>query len=116
VLEAMASGLPIICSNRRPMNDILGDAGIYMNPLETSDIQRALKRALMTPDLRARSAQLSFERAQTYTWQKCAQSTFAFIQSVVQSQKGSTAPLHAEILKEFGQTDAERRKPTGSRL
>jgi glycosyltransferase involved in cell wall biosynthesis len=116
VLEAMASGLPIICSNRRPMNDILGDAGIYMNPLETSDIQRALKRALMTPDLRARSAQLSFERAQTYTWQKCAQSTFAFIQSVVQSQKGSTAPLHAEILKELGQTDAERRKPTGSRL
>jgi len=38
LLEAMAAGLPIACSNKGPMPEVLGDAGIYFNPLSIDSI------------------------------------------------------------------------------
>jgi len=43
LVEAMASGLPIACSNRGPMPEVLGDAGVYFDPEDPHDIARALR-------------------------------------------------------------------------
>ena len=46
LLEAMASGLPIACSDRGPMPEVLKDAGVYFNPENPSSIAASLKLLL----------------------------------------------------------------------
>lgn len=79
LLEAMASGLPIACSKRSAMPETLGDAGIYFDPEQPEDIAGALHILLESPELRERCAWASYERAKTYSWERCARETFDFI-------------------------------------
>lgn len=81
LLEAMASGLPIACSNRGPMPEILGDAGVYFDPEKPLDIANALKRLIDSPIMRAEKAETAYQQAKTYTWERCAEETFRFIAS-----------------------------------
>ena len=83
MLEAMSAGLPVACSNRGPMPEMLGDAGVYFDPEQPSEIAAALRALLLRPELRARNASLSFERALQYTWERCAQETFEFLAACV---------------------------------
>ena len=46
LLEIMASGLPIACSNRGPMPEVLGQAGVFFNPEQPEDIARALRELI----------------------------------------------------------------------
>jgi len=82
LLEAMASGLPIACSNRGPMPEVLGDAGIYFDPERISDISSALVDLMASPEKRSRLAWLAFRRAGRYSWRRCANETFDFIKRV----------------------------------
>ena len=52
LLETMASGLPIACSNRGPMPEVLGDAGVYFDPEQPIEIYRAIKNLINNPQLR----------------------------------------------------------------
>lgn len=85
--EAMSSGLPIACSNRSAMPEMLGDAGIYFDPENPDDIARALRQLINSPALRQELAEAAFERAQTYSWQRCAEETFEFLSKVSQRNK-----------------------------
>ena len=82
LLEAMASGLPIVCSNRGPMPEVLGEAGVYFNPEKPSEIADALKKLLDSPVLRSEKAGEAFQRAKGYSWGKCTQETFGFLNQV----------------------------------
>lgn len=84
LLETMASGLPIACANRGPMPEVLGEAGVYFNPEHPEVIARALRELIESPQLRVELAQASYERAQQYSWHRCADETFNFIMQVVQ--------------------------------
>ncbi len=88
LLETMASGLPIACSNKGPMPEVLGDAGIYFDPEKPEQISRALLLLIKSPLLRAELAQESFARAQEYSWKRCANDTFEFLTEVVKEYKG----------------------------
>jgi len=79
LLEGMASGLPIACSNRGPMPEVLGNAGVYFDPEHTGDICRALTMLIESPGLRSRMAKASFDRARMYSWRQCASDTFGFL-------------------------------------
>ena len=79
LLEMMASGLPIACSNKEPMPEILGKAGIYFSPEQPEDISNALSKLIESPLLRMELAQASYDSAQAYSWQRCANETFSFI-------------------------------------
>lgn len=81
LLEKMASGLPIACSNRGGMPEILGKGGIYFNPEQPADILRALRKLIESPQLRTQLAQVSYQLAQKYTWSRCATETFRFLVS-----------------------------------
>jgi glycosyltransferase involved in cell wall biosynthesis len=88
LLETMASGLPIACSNKGPMPEVLGDAGIFFDPEKPEQISRALLLLIKSPRLRAELAQESFARAQEYSWKHCANETFEFLNEVVKEHKG----------------------------
>lgn len=80
--EAMNAGLPIACSNRSAMPEILGEAGVYFDPENSGDIARALRELIDFPDLRTKLAQAAFDKAQMYSWERCANETFCFIADV----------------------------------
>ena len=86
LLEAMAAGLPIACSNREPMPEILGDAGVYYDPEQPEEIASALERLFLDHTLRTQLAMHAQERAREYSWQRCASDTFSFIEGIVRKQ------------------------------
>lgn len=82
LIEGMASGLPIACSDRGPMPEALADAGIYFDPENPNSISGAIKILLDSPELRAKTAETAYIRANTYSWAKCANDTLDFLNKV----------------------------------
>ena len=79
VTEAMSAGLPIACSKKSSLPDVLGDSGIYFDPEDPSDIALALRTLILDSDLRAEIALKGYERSKNYSWNKCAKETFSFL-------------------------------------
>ena len=82
LIEAMASGLPIACSNRGPMPEVLGPGGVPFDPEDAADVEASLRRLLNDPDVRASVATHAYERSKAFTWERCARDTFAFLARV----------------------------------
>lgn len=82
LLEAMAAGLPIACSNRGPMPEILGEGGVYFDPEDACNIATALYELVTDPQRRAECAAAAYERARQYSWERCADETFSFLAEV----------------------------------
>ena len=82
LLEAMAVGLPIACSDRGPMPEVLKDAGVYFNPENPSSIAASLKLLLQDESLRENLGRKALSLSQAFTWERCAQETFSFLSSV----------------------------------
>lgn len=87
LLEGMASGLPIVCSDHRPMPDILGDAGVYFDPENADSIATAILKLIESPKLREINAKMAFDRAQKYSWIRCTTETFSFLSQVLDEYK-----------------------------
>jgi glycosyltransferase involved in cell wall biosynthesis len=79
LVEAMSAGLPIACSNRSVMPELLGDAGVYFDPEQPAEIASAIRTLFDSPELRSRLARESFKKAKNYSWARCADETFSFI-------------------------------------
>lgn len=86
--EAMSAGLPIACSNRSGMSEILGDAGVYFDPESANEIAGALDRLVESPEMRAEKADAAFNRAQAFSWERCANETFRFAGSTIRKKPG----------------------------
>jgi glycosyltransferase involved in cell wall biosynthesis len=79
LLEAMAAGLPIGCANRSVMPSILGNAGVYFNPEKPANMASVLATFMENQAWREQCAWAAYQRAQAYSWQRCARETFAFV-------------------------------------
>ena len=82
LLEAMASGLPIVSSNCGPMPEVLGKSAVYFNPESVPSIVNALYKVLKDEILRKSLAKSSWENARQYSWERCAKDTFDFIYNI----------------------------------
>jgi glycosyltransferase involved in cell wall biosynthesis len=82
LLETMVAGLPVACSNRGPMPEVLGDAGLYFDPENPADIAQAIRRFILSPELRNEKAKTSFARARQFSWAGCADQTFSFLAEI----------------------------------
>jgi glycosyltransferase involved in cell wall biosynthesis len=85
LLEGMASGLPIACSNLGPMPELLGDAGVYFDPERPEDIANSVRRLIESSELRADKAKAAFVLVQQYSWKRCADETFDFLAAVTEA-------------------------------
>lgn len=92
LLEAMAASLPIACSNRGPMPEVLGEAGVYFDPENPEDICSKLIDLIRTPALREKLALEAQERSAKYSWARCAESTFKFLSQIATMVKNETNP------------------------
>lgn len=90
LVEAMAAGLPIACSNRGPMPEILQDAGTYFDPEDAASIAAALEELITNRSRREYAASRAMELAAQYSWARCARETWDFVQTV--STKIRSAP------------------------
>jgi len=87
LLEAMAAGLPIASSDRGPMSEVLGSGGVYFDPEDIAGISDALKELVFSQNLRKRTAQIAFQKANQYSWQRCANETFDFVKRVYAGER-----------------------------
>lgn len=85
LIEAMASGLPIACSNRGPMPEVIGDAGLTFNPESTAEIAKRMRELILNPALRGDLASHAYQRAQNYSWKYTARQIFSFIGEMLRS-------------------------------
>lgn len=79
LLEAMSMGLPIACSNRGPMPDVLQDGGIFFDPEDPISIARAVKIFANDSTLRSQCARRAHQLSLQYSWRRCADQTFGFL-------------------------------------
>jgi glycosyltransferase involved in cell wall biosynthesis len=82
LIEAMTAGLPLACSNRGPMPEVLGENGFYFDPEDVQSIKCALKHLLEEPEMRYRMAMNAFNEVKNYTWESCANSTLDFLKDI----------------------------------
>ncbi|MEQ8925276.1 MAG: glycosyltransferase family 1 protein [Fulvivirga sp.] len=85
VLEAMRARLPIACSSMSSMPEILGDTGIYFDPLDIDSIGQALKFFLDDKNIQNEYAFQAYRRSKKYSWEKCANQTIEFISDTLKA-------------------------------
>jgi|GEM_PF-193468 glycosyltransferase involved in cell wall biosynthesis/predicted dehydrogenase len=88
VLEAMASSLPIACSSRSVMPQILKDAGVYFDPENVSSIAEAINLLIQDEKLRTRCAEKAYQYSLDYNWKLCADQTFSFFKKIANDSTG----------------------------
>jgi len=84
LLEGMAAGLPIACSNRGPMPEVLKDGGVYFNPESIDEIEFALKKIIQDSDFRIEIGSKSKELSRKYSWDNTSRETFLYTSEVYQ--------------------------------
>ncbi|MCU0485452.1 MAG: glycosyltransferase family 4 protein [Anaerolineales bacterium] len=75
VLEAMASGTPVITSNVSSMPEIAGEAGVLLPPDDIPALTQAIQRLLSDPAERQGRIKIGLERAAQFTWERTAEKT-----------------------------------------
>jgi glycosyltransferase involved in cell wall biosynthesis len=74
-LEAMSCGTPVIAGDRTSLPEVVGDAGILVNPFDTDAIGAELARLIDDEELRARLSLRGRERAALFNWHDTARRT-----------------------------------------
>ena len=73
-LEAMTVGVPVVASNRGALPEVVGDAGVLVDPTDTAAIADALERVLTDDALAASCTARGLRRARAFNWQASARS------------------------------------------
>jgi glycosyltransferase involved in cell wall biosynthesis len=77
VLEAMACGTPVVCSNSSSLPEIAGNAAFLVDPLDTDALADALGRMLQDGSLREQLRMRGSAQAMQFSWERAAQETMA---------------------------------------
>ncbi len=76
-LEAMHCGCPVLASNRSSLPEVVGQAGVLLDPTDTGAWATAIKDVLQDSDQRRRLVGLGLEQARHFSWAKTAAATMA---------------------------------------
>ena len=86
-LEAMASGCPIISSNTSALPEVVGKAGILVNPKNLNEIVNAIKKFIKDNSLKKEMKNKSIEQAKKFSWNKEARETLRIYKKILKCQK-----------------------------
>ncbi len=84
VLEAMACGAPVACSNRSSLPEVAGEAALLFDPKQPLEIAEACLRALRDESLRAQLRARSLARAEQFSWRETARQTVNVYRSALE--------------------------------
>jgi glycosyltransferase involved in cell wall biosynthesis len=82
IAQAMAAGVPVVTSNVSSMPEIIGDAGLTVDPHSASELASALDRILTSPSLQKQLGDRGRELASKFTWKNSAQQSAEFFTRV----------------------------------
>ncbi len=79
LVEAMACGAPIACSNTAAMPEVVGDAAVFFNPRDVENMASVIGRFLNDAELCRDLGKKAVVRARNYSWEQTAEKTLAVI-------------------------------------
>ncbi len=82
-LEAMASGCPVVVSNTSSLPEVVGEAGLLVDPQDSAQIAAALRRILTDETLAGHLRQAGLAQARQFSWDRCARETVAVYRQVL---------------------------------
>jgi glycosyltransferase involved in cell wall biosynthesis len=106
-LEAMAAGVPVVSSNRASLPEVVGNAGLLVDPDDVLEWTRSIKRVLSEDALRAMLIDRGHERVRDFSWQRTAEATLDVYRSVV-SARGSSGKKRGSSGRKHGSSDRKR--------
>ncbi len=83
-MEAFATGTPVIASNAGSLPEIMDEAGIIINPLDTHEIAQAFEKLASSKELREKYREQGKKRAKDFTWEEAARKTLAIYKKIAQ--------------------------------
>lgn len=72
-LEAMQCGTPVVTADSTSLPEVVGDAGIMLNPYDEDALCEAMNKMYSDGDLRKKYSSLGLERSKKFSWQRCAE-------------------------------------------
>ena len=81
LIEGMSSGLPVACSMRGPMPEVLEDGGIYFDPEDCDSIVDAVENIIYNKSVRLEISRRAKKLSSQYSWGRCSDETWKFIVS-----------------------------------
>jgi glycosyltransferase involved in cell wall biosynthesis len=83
-LEAMQCGLPIVCSNVSSLPEVVGEAGILVDPLDENSLCDSMHKLYASKSLRDELCLRSIARAKLFSWEKCAKDHLAIYKAIIE--------------------------------
>jgi glycosyltransferase involved in cell wall biosynthesis len=80
VLEAMACGTPVLCSNVSSLPEVAGDAALLVDPLDVKGMAKAMNRLLQDEGLRTELVERGYRQVRQFSWERCARETLAVLE------------------------------------
>lgn len=78
-LEAMACGVPVICSHTSSFPEVVGEAALMIDPYNFDEIAWAMKEVLNDKELRQDLIEDGLARVNNFSWDKCAKETLSLL-------------------------------------
>ena len=91
VLEAMTVGVPVVAANRGALPEVLGDAGLLVDPEDPDQLAAAIRRILTDEALAAACASKGVLRSRRFDWQYTARDVYAAYQLAIEHRQCASA-------------------------
>jgi glycosyltransferase involved in cell wall biosynthesis len=88
IIEAMACGVPVVCSNREPLLEVAGDAALFVDPLLPAEIAASVIKVVTDLPIRQRLISKGLVRSSEFTWEATAKETLAFLTTIAAKKRG----------------------------
>jgi glycosyltransferase involved in cell wall biosynthesis len=83
VLEAMACGTPVLCSNVSSLPEVAGNVALLVDPLDVESMAEAMNRLLQDEGLRAQLVERGFQQVRQFSWDRCARETLTVLEDTL---------------------------------
>lgn len=86
-LEVMVHGMPVVASNRSSIPEVVGDAGILVDPADIDAIADAVLRLLHDQAFRRQLSEKAWQRARQFSWRNTAEKTVSIFEASLQQHQ-----------------------------